>query len=630
MEFVKPDRHNINLFNNGKHYQAYKMFGAHLVQINGKFGVHFTLWAPNAKEVRVVGNFNSWNGKNHSMINLDNTGVWTLFIPGIKEGELYKYEIYTYDNQIIMKSDPYAFYSEKRPNTASIVYSLNKYIWQDQNWQENKLLKNNYEQPLLIYEVHLGSWKRKADGSFLSYREIAFELVDYVVDLGYTHIEIMPIMEHPYDGSWGYQITGYYSVTSRYGRPEDFMFFIDYCHQKGIGVILDWVPGHFCKDLHGLRKFDGTNLYEYDDINKSENRVWGTLNFDLSKHQVWSFLISNAAFWFEIYHIDGLRIDAVSNMLYLDYGKGPGEWKPNIFGGNQNLEAIAFMKKLNETIFDKYSNPLMIAEESTAFPAVTKPTYLDGLGYNYKWNMGWMNDILKYMELDPIYRKWHHTLITFSFMYAFSENYILPLSHDEVVHGKKSLLAKMPGDYYQKFAGLRALYGYMMAHPGKKLLFMGGEFGQFTEWNVNKELDWNVLDFEMHWKLKHYVRELNVFYQNNKSLWQLDFEWSGFHWIDANDYEQSVICFIRCSKNKEDFLIVICNFTPVLRERYRVGIPIPGIYKEVFNSDATEYGGSGILNTNNLITEYFPWHNQPYSLELTLPPLSAIFLKCMS
>ncbi|WP_073235019.1 1,4-alpha-glucan branching protein GlgB [Desulforamulus putei] len=619
---------DLYLFHEGSLYKSYQMLGAHLTEQNGMQGVRFSLWAPNAREVRVVGDFNQWQGHRHVMERVKQSGIWSLFVPGLKPMDLYKYEIHTHQGEVLLKADPYAFYSEIRPGTASRVYSLAGYRWQDLAYLERQKTTPVYESPVFIYEVHPGSWRRR-DGGFLTYRELADQLVDYVADMGFTHVELLPVMEHPYDPSWGYQVTGYYSVNSRYGTPHDFMYFVDCCHQRGIGVILDWVPAHFCKDSHGLGRFDGTALYESANPLRAENWQWGTLNFDFAKPEVVSFLISNALFWLDVYHIDGLRVDAVAFMLYLDYGRQEGQWVPNQYGGKENLEAVAFMKKLNEVVFQYFPDALMIAEESTAWPAVTKPTYLGGLGYNYKWNMGWMNDLLRYMQMDPVHRKWHHHLLTFSFMYAFSENYILPLSHDEVVHGKKSLLNKMPGDYWQKFANLRALYGYMTAHPGKKLLFMGGEFGQFIEWNENQSLDWHLLQYDMHQKLNRYVKELNHFYRSEKSLWELDHEEKGFQWIDPHDYSQSIITFLRQSRDPDDFLIIVCNFTPVVREGYRIGVPCPGEYLEVFNSDLHIYGGSGQVNSL-VVAENRPWHNQPYSVEIKVPPLAVVFFKALN
>ncbi|TCT15366.1 1,4-alpha-glucan branching enzyme [Natranaerovirga pectinivora] len=621
--------YDLHLFHEGSHYKAYEFLGSRPFEVNKKKGILFSLWAPNAKEVSVIGDFNNWDGNSHKMKKEMNQEVWTLFIPGMLVGDLYKYEVVTEDNQIRVKADPYAFYSELRPKTASIVYDLSGYKWEDENWIKAKSIKNVYEEPTNIYEVHLGSWKKDGE-EFLNYGQLAEELIPYVKEMGYTHIELLPITEHPFDGSWGYQSTGYYSVTSRYGTPHDFMSFIDQCHQRNIGVILDWVPGHFCKDDFGLANFDGTKLYEYKDVNRSENYGWGTLNFDLGRPEVLSFLISNALFWLDKYHIDGIRVDAVAAMLYLDYCKEPNQWVPNKFGGRENLEAIQFMKKLNEAIFKYHSNCLVIAEESTAWPLVTMPTYLGGLGYNYKWNMGWMNDILSYMKKDPIHKKYNHNMLTFSLTYAFSENFVLPLSHDEVVHGKCSLINKMPGDYWQKFANLRLMYMYMTGHPGKKLLFMGSEFGQFIEWDYKKELDWFLLEYDMHKNTQSFVKDLNHFYLEDSSLWEQDQGWDGFEWIDPNDYSQSVISFIRKGREKSNFTIAIYNFTPVVRENYRIGVPYIGEYIEVLNSDNSQYGGSN--QTNNLIisSEAIPWHGKENSIEIKLPPLGSVFIKMVN
>lgn len=615
------------LFNEGTNHYAYRMLGAHSKKIGGQQGIRFSVWAPNASSVSVVGDFNGWDGSKNPMERLGSSGVWVSFIPKVKEYELYKYEICTEDGQVFFKSDPFGFYSEVRPCSASKVFSLNEFQWNDQKWQEHKRSHIPYNQPMLIYEVHLGSWDRNENGEFLTYREMADKLIDYVVDMGYTHIELLPVLEHPYDGSWGYQVTGYFAVTSRYGTPYDFMYFIDCCHQRGLGVILDWVPAHFPKDAHGLPQFDGTALYEYGDPSKGEHKDWGTLVFDYGRNQVQSFLISNAVFWLDMYHIDGLRVDAVSSMLYLDYGRNQGEWTPNKYGGKENLEAVDFLKELNKAIYKDYPGTLMIAEESTAWPMVTSPTYLGGLGFSHKWNMGWMNDVLSYMSMDPIFRKWNHNRITFSMMYAYSENFILSLSHDEVVHGKKSLLDKMYGDYNTKFASLRTLYGYMMAHPGKKLLFMGGEFGQFIEWRFDSKLDWNLLQFDMHNKLREYVRELNHLYVSQASLWENDCSWDGFRWIEPNDFEQSIISFIRLGKRTEDMLVVICNFTPVLRENYRIGILHDGEYEEVLNSDDSRFGGNGHKNEASVVADSIPCHGLPYSINIKIPPSSVIFLK---
>ncbi|GAB6181448.1 1,4-alpha-glucan branching protein GlgB [Desulfotomaculum defluvii] len=620
-----PDDLNLYLFHEGSHMRSYQILGAHILKQDDIEGVRFALWAPHAVEVRVVGDFNNWQGHLHRMHRVKDNQIWVLFVPGLPLNTIYKYEIYTGYGEVLLKSDPYAFFSEVRSATASQVVNLAQYQWGDAAYLEEKSKHILFERPVNIYEVHLGSWKKYEQG-FLNYRELADQLVEYIAETGYTHIELLPIMEYPLDRSWGYQLTGYFSVNSRHGTPQDFMYFVDQCHQKGIGVILDWVPAHFCKDQHGLGRFDGLPLYESDNPILAENCQWDTLNFDYAKPEVKSFLISSAVFWLDVYHIDGLRVDAVAYMLYLDYGKQHGDWIPNRFGGKENLDAISFMKKLNKLIFEYYPNTLMIAEESTAWPMVTRPTFLGGLGYNYKWNMGWMNDILRYMQLDPIHRKWHHNLLTFSFMYTFSENYILPLSHDEVVHGKKSLINRMPGDYWQKFANLRLLFGYMMAHPGKKHLFMGGEFAQFIEWDDNKSLDWHLLNFDMHKKMQNYVKSLNHFYQGEKALWQLDHCERGFQWIDPHDYTQSVITFMRLAKNPENFLIIVCNFTPVVREDYRIGVPCLGEYYEVFNSDLEIFGGSGQINSQ-LVAEDTPWHNQKFSLPIKLPPLAVVYLK---
>lgn len=617
----------IYLFNQGDNYRSYQMLGSHLVNFQGENGVSFAVWAPHAKSVSVVGDFNHWDGTVHVMSKCGSSGIWQIFISGMTEHTVYKYQITTAYGKIILKADPYAFCAELRPNTASKVYSLENYAWNDAAWLEQRKHYNSYQAPMLTYEVHLGSWRRGANGEFLSYKEMAEQLVSYVKEMNYTHIEIMPICEHPFDGSWGYQATGYFAVTSRYGEPKDFMYLVDLCHQNNIGVILDWVPGHFCRDDHGLRKFDGQPLYESPDPMLAENDEWGTTNFDYSRYEVKSFLISNAMFWLDVYHIDGLRIDAVANMLYLDYGKEDGQWKPNKHGGNGNLAAMDFLRHLNHVVFENHPNALMIAEESTSWPLMTKPVYIGGMGFNYKWNMGWMNDILKYMEFDAIYRKWNHNLITFSLMYAFSENYVLPLSHDEVVHGKKSLVEKMPGDYWQKFANLRAFYGYWMAHPGKKLLFMGSEFAQFIEWKYYDSLDWHLLEYPLHKKMHDFVKNLNAFYVEQKSLWEIDCDWKGFEWIDCHDYSKSVISFIRKTKKMQDFVIVVCNFTPEVHYGYRIGVPQSGKYLEVLNSDAAKFGGSGVSNIQELNTEPISWHNQENSLVLTLPPLSTIYLK---
>ena len=619
---------DLYLFHQGTNYHAYEMLGAHFLTQDGKDGVRFAVWAPHAKSVSVVGDFNDWDTRCHPMQRIGDGEIWEAFIEGVKEGDIYKYAIEPqWGGPHIMKADPYGFYAEKTPNTASRLYDLNHYAWQDAAWQEEKKTESSYERPMLTYEVHAGSWRRTLDGEYLSYRDLADQLVDYVKQMHYTHIEFMPLCEHPFDGSWGYQATGYYAVTSRYGTPDDFRYLVDKAHAAGIGVIMDWVPGHFCKDEQGLRHFDGMTLYESDNEQRAENWEWGTTNFDYGRTEVQSFLISNALFWFEEFHVDGLRIDAVANMLYLNYGRKDGEWTPNKYGETGNLEAMDFIKKLNETVFKYHPQALMIAEESTAWPLISRPVYMGGMGFNYKWNMGWMNDMLKYMSLDPIYRKWNHDKVTFSFMYAFSENFVLPLSHDEVVHGKCSLIGKMPGDYWQKFANLRAFFGYWMAHPGKKLLFMGGEFGQFIEWKYDDSLDWHLVQkYPMHTKMLEYSRALNKFYCENKALWQVDFDWNGFQWIDPDDNENSVISFIRKAEDGDDFLIAVCNFTPEVRHGYRIGVPKKGVYYEVFNSDDEAYGGSGVKN-GALASEDVPWHNRSQSIALTVPPLATVYLR---
>ena len=620
---------DLYLFHQGTNYHAQEMLGAHFVEQNGRRGVRFTVWAPNANAVSVVGDFNDWSVLVNPMSRIGDGEIWETFVEGLGEGETYKYAIEPqWGGPRIMKADPYGFYAEKKPQTASRTYDMNHYEWQDAAWQERKERESSYERPMLTYEVHAGSWRRTLEGEYLSYRELADQLIRYVKDMNYTHIEFMPLCEHPYDGSWGYQATGYFAVTSRYGTPNDFRYLVDTAHQNGIGIIMDWVPGHFCKDEQGLRHFDGKNLYESDNETRAENWEWGTTNFDYGRTEVQSFLISNALFWFEEFHIDGLRIDAVANMLYLNYGRKDGEWQPNKYGDTGNLEAMDFLKKLNETIFKYHPHALMIAEESTSWPLISKPVYMGGMGFNYKWNMGWMNDMLAYMSLDPIYRKWNQDKITFSLMYAFSENFVLPLSHDEVVHGKCSLISKMPGDYWQKFAGLRGFFGYWMAHPGKKLLFMGGEFGHFIEWNFDDSMDWHLVEqYPMHTKMLAYSKALNKFYVDNKALWQVDFDWNGFQWIDCNDSENSIIALVRRAEDPSDFIICVHNFTPEVRHSYRIGVPTKGTYVEVFNSDEEAYGGSGVLNAGDIVSEDYAFHGREQSIVITVPPLAAAFYR---
>lgn len=619
---VNPNDFPIYIFHLGKNYKAQEFFGAHEIK-NGEYV--FRVWAPHAKSVSVVGDFNNWDDSASPMTRLNDAGCWEAFVSNINIYDAYKFSIECENGKRILKADPYAIHSETRPGTASKIYKSN-YKWRDNKWLEERKNTSVYKSPVNIYEMHLGSWKQYDDGNFLSYRDLAKDLVPYVKKMGYTHIEMMPISEYPFDGSWGYQVTGYFSVTSRYGTPDDFKYLVDECHKAGIGVILDWVPAHFPKDAHGLAEFDGAPCYEYDDIRKGEHLQWGTKVFDFGRNEVKSFLISNACFWLEEYHIDGLRVDAVASMLYLDYGRNDGHWIANKDGGNKNYEAVEFLQELNEAVFKDFSDVCMIAEESTAWPLVSKPVYMGGLGFNFKWNMGWMNDILRYFSLEGIHKKFNHNLITFSFFYAFSENFVLPISHDEVVHGKCSLINKMPGSYEEKFASVRAFLGYMYAHPGKKLLFMGSEFGQFIEWDYKKGLDWLLLDYEMHQKLQNYVRELNVFYKKNSPFWQIDYSWEGFNWLVSDDNNNSVIAFARTDENGEK-IIAVCNFTKVERPVYKIGVPEKGTYEIIFNSDSEKYGGSGekIKKTYKTLSE--PYGEYSQSIDLKLPPLSTIYLK---
>jgi 1,4-alpha-glucan branching enzyme len=622
------NNYNLNSFKEGFNYRSYEFMGAHIVEYKGVEGISFTLWAPKAKEVNLVGDFNEWDENSHPMINIDESGIWNIFIPNMKFKELYKYMVVSESGESKLKSDPYAFFSQLRPYTASIVYNIDDYKWNDDKWIRKREKHTYKDNPMNIYEVHLGSWKRKWDGEFFNYEEL-YEMIDYVYDMGYTHIEILPITEHPLDMSWGYQTVGYYSPTSRYGNPIELMKFIDRCHSKGIGVILDFAYSHFCKDDHGLYKFDGTNQFEYEEETKAENIGWGTAHFDLGKPEVQSFLISNAIFWMEKFHIDGIRMDAVASMLYLDYDIGP--WKPNKYGGRENIEAIEFIKMFNEVVHKEIKNPIIIAEESTSWAMVTGPAYKGGLAFDNKWNMGWMNDTLKYIEMDSIYRKYHHELLTFSFMYAFSENFILPLSHDEVVHGKKSLLDKMPGDPWQKFATLRLLYAYMIMHPGKKLLFMGCEFAQGLEWRYSYGLEWESLEIESHKKMKDYVKDLNHIYKEEKALYEIDDHHSGFDFIDPHNMNQSVIVLMRKGKKEEDFLIGVLNFTPIVHFEYRIGVPYKGVYGEIFNSDSNKYWGSGQTMEGKLLkSQDINWHNKQQSIVIKVPPLGATFIKLVS
>lgn len=623
----KKDKQDYNefpiyVFHQGKNFKAQDFFGAH--KIDEKSYV-FRVWAPHAEAVYVVGDFNGWSEDATPMKKLNDGGVWEGFAEGVNNFDAYKFLVYTKNGRRLYKADPYARHAETRPGTASKIFESD-YTWRDSKWLKSREKSNVYKSPVNIYEVHLGSWKRYEDGNTLSYRALAEDLVPYVKKMGYTHIEMLPLSEYPFDGSWGYQVTGYFAVTSRYGTPDDFKYLVDECHKAGIGVILDWVPAHFPKDAHGLAEFDGEACYEYADPRKGEHLSWGTKVFDFGKSEVQSFLVSNACFWLDEYHIDGLRVDAVASMLYLDYDREDGQWVPNANGGNENFEAVAFLKQLNETVFKEHGDIMMLAEESTAWPMVSKPVYMGGLGFNFKWNMGWMNDILKYFSMDGIYKKYNHDLITFSFFYAFSENFILPISHDEVVHGKGSLINKMPGNYNEKFASVRAFLGYMYAHPGKKLLFMGSEFGQFIEWDFKKGLDWILLDYEMHVLLQDYTRELNKFYKKNSPLWEIDYSWEGFNWIVSDDNTNSVIAFVRTDENGDD-IIAVCNFTPVLRKNYKIGVPKADGYELVFNSDSKKFGGTGERLKKNYKVTKGAMHGYEQFVELTLPPMSTLYLK---
>ncbi len=621
---------DIYFFKEGSHYKLYNKLGSHLMALNGARGAHFAVWAPNAEKVSVVGDFNGWDPQAHPMkVRDDWSGVWEGFIPGIKSGELYKYHIVSrYHGYTVQKGDPFAFHWELPPRTASTVWDLS-YEWNDREWMEKRRERNSLNGPISIYEVHPGSWRRVPEegNRHLNYRELAHQLAEYVKETGFTHVEFLPLMEHPFYGSWGYQTLGYFSPTSRYGTPQDFMYLVDHLHRNGIGVILDWVPSHFPSDEYGLAYFDGTHLFEHSDMRKGFHPDWNSYIFNYGRNEVRSFLISSALFWLDKYHVDGIRVDAVASMLYLDYSRKEGEWIPNEYGGRENIEAIHFIKRLNEAVYHEFPDVQTSAEESTAWPMVSKPTYLGGLGFGMKWNMGWMHDTLKYFSKDPIYRKYSHNQLTFSIWYAFTENFVLPLSHDEVVHGKGSMVGKMPGDESQRFSGLRTLYGYMYTHPGKKLLFMGGEFGQVKEWTHEESLEWHVLQYPLHNGVLRWVKDLNMLYRSEPALHELDFDERGFEWIDFHNWEDSIIGYVRKGRDARDMVLVVCNLTPVARYNYRMGVSAAGYWKEVLNSDALEYGGGGLGNLGGVASENVPFHKREHSVLLTLPPLSTVVLK---
>ncbi|MBJ7326118.1 MAG: 1,4-alpha-glucan branching protein GlgB [Chthoniobacterales bacterium] len=616
---------DVHLYAEGNHWDLYRKLGAHLCRAEDVEGTSFSVWAPNAQRVSVVGDFNGWDGRVHAMRKLFGSGVWEIFIPGSKEGAHYKFEIKGCHGDICLKSDPFAFYGQHGLQTASIVYDLDRFQWSDGSWMKNRAEQHWHKKPVSIYEVHLGSWQRviEDDNRPLSYIELSQRLIPYCLEMGFTHLELMPVAEHPFDGSWGYQVAGYYAPTSRFGNPDEFRHFIDECHKAGIGVILDWVPAHFPKDAHGLAMFDGTHLYEHADPRQGEHRDWGTYIFNYGRNEVRNFLIANALFWFDQYHIDGLRVDAVASMLYLDYSREAGEWVPNCYGGRENLDAIYFLKRFNEVSYERFPGIITIAEESTAWPGVSRPTYLGGLGFGFKWNMGWMHDFLNYMSLDPVYRRFHQGSITFSLLYAFHEHFILVLSHDEVVHGKGALIGKMPGDMWQKFANLRMLYGLMWAHPGKKLLFQGGEFGQWDEWRYNQSLDWHLMQFPLHAGLSRLVQHLNSIYKSYPAFFDLDDAPEGFEWIDFHDADNSVVAFLRKSADGQ-ILVFAMNATPVVRGGYRIGVPGPGFYREILNTDAETYGGSNVGNRGGLPSEATPWQGREQSIMVELPPLGLV------
>ncbi len=615
---------DLHLFSEGKHWHAYRILGAHAHQVDGIDGVLFATWAPSAQRVSIIGDFNQWDGRKHPMRIRGSSGVWELFIPGLTVGELYKFEIKSNDGSLHSKMDPYGQQSELRPGTASIIAKTSEHEWQDKDWMARREKSDWLHSAHSVYEVHMGSWQRNEVGDFLTYREMADQMVPYVKELGFTHIELLPVTEHPLDISWGYQTTGYFSPTSRFGTPDDFRYFIDQCHQNDIGIILDWVPGHFPKDAHGLARFDGSALYEHADPRQGEHQDWGTYIFNYGRSEVTNFLLSSAFYWLEEFHIDGLRVDAVASMLYLDYSREDGQWVPNQYGGRENLEVIEFLKHMNSVLHQEHPGCLIAAEESTSYPMVSRPAHMGGLGFSMKWNMGWMHDILEYMQQDSIHRRYHHDSLTFGLLYAFTENFVLPFSHDEVVHGKKSMVNKMPGDEWQRFANLRLLYTLMFTYPGKKLLFMGSEFAQGTEWNCEKALDWYVLDYPLHNGMKTLVGDLNKLYTSTPALYRHEFDPHGFEWLDCNDREQSILSYIR--KDEENYVISVFNFTPVVRESYRIGVPDLSTYKIILNSDSEYYGGSNTANEFTIQAESIPWSDKPYSIVINLPPLAGIVL----
>jgi 1,4-alpha-glucan branching enzyme len=624
--------YDLHLFREGRQYRSYEKLGAHPRTVDGVAGVVFAVWAPSARRVSVVGDFNGWDGRRHPMRLHHGVGIWELFIPGLEEGARYKFEVLGPSGELLaLKADPHAFAFElETPRTAAVVTRVDRHAWHDGGWMESRGARHRVDSPMAIYEVHLGSWRRvpHEGDRFLTYEEAAEQLGEYVTDMGYTHVELLPVTEHPFYGSWGYQTIGYFAPTRRYGTPEDFAALIDHLHRRGIGVLIDWVPAHFPRDAHGLVYFDGTHLYEHAEARQREHPDWGTLIFNYGRWEVANFLLGNALFWLDRYHVDGLRVDAVASMLYLDYSRRPGEWVPNPYGGNENLDAIAFIKSFNEVVYRYFPDALTVAEESTAWPMVSRPTYLGGLGFGFKWNMGWMHDTLAYMSKDPVYRKWEHNRLTFGLLYAWQENFILPLSHDEVVHGKGSLWQKMPGDDWQKAANLRAYYGFMYGHPGKKLLFMGAEFGQTREWHHDRSLDWHLLDQgPYHRGLQRFVRDLNHLYRGEPALHQLDDQPAGFEWIDGSDAEAGVVAFVRRARSRDDFVVVASNFTPVARPGYRLGVPEPGFYHERLNSDAEAYGGGNAGNAGGVWSEPVPWHGRPHSIAVVLPPLATVVFK---